>query len=146
MYQNIILMIPVLVPVCALLISVTLIIAGIIRQTASLHSAATLILLITAAFMLRVFNASTAFIHLGTMLSTALLCLIAGAFLCLAAFLLAGKKQTLHLLHLPALLLILVSFNIYMKQANIQYTQIENEHKFQSLLPHTPTNLMSSVN
>lgn len=146
MYQNIILMIPVLIPVCALLLSLTLIIAGILRQSTSLQSVATLILLATAALMLRGFNNSTAFIQLGTILNAALFCLIIGAFLCLAAFLLSGKKQTLHLLHVPALFLILVSFNIYMKEANLQITQIENEHKFQSLLPNTPINLMSSVN
>jgi hypothetical protein len=145
MYQNIILMMPELIPVCSLLLSIGLIITSIIRQSATMHGTATLILLLTAAFMLKVFHSKVSFLMSGGLLNTALVCLIVGAFLCLAVILLSGKNQTLHLLHLPAMLLILISFDIYIKVASKQYAIIENERQFQTSVSKAPHQLMMLI-
>lgn len=145
MYQNIILMMPELIPVCSLLLSIGLIITSIIRQSAAMHGTATLILLLTAAFMLKVFHSKVSFLMSGGLLNTALICLIVGAFLCLAVILLSGKNQTLHLLHLPAMLLILISFDIYIKVASKQYAIIENERQFQTSVSKAPHQLMMLI-
>lgn len=145
MYQNIILMMPELIPVCSLLLSIGLIITAIVRQSAALHGTATLILLLTAAFMLKVFHSKISFLLSGGILNIALICLITAAFLCLAVVLLAGKKQTLHLLHLPAMLFMLISFDIYIKVASKQYANIENERKYQTSVSRSSHHLMTLI-
>lgn len=145
MYQNIILMMPELIPVYSLLLSIGLIITAIVHKSAAMHGTATLILLLTAAFMLKVFHSKISFLLSAGILNVALVCLIAAAFLCLAVVLFSGEKQTLHLLHLPAMLFILISFDIYIKVASKLYANIENERKYQTSVSRSSHHLMTLI-
>jgi hypothetical protein len=127
MYQIDMLMIPELVPVIGLLLSVSLLIAGLITRSVKMHHAATVFLLLTVMYAFKFFHLNVPFFMSGGLMNTALVLMILASLFCLLILLFPNIKKIVLSLQVLTLLFVLISFDIYMKVANTELSikQIE---------------------
>ena len=141
MYQIDMLMIPELVPVIGLLISVSLLIAGLVTRSVNLHQAATVLLLLTLFYAFKFFHLNVPFFMSGGLMNTALLLILASLF-CLVIMLFPHIRKIVLSLQVLTLLLVLISFDIYMKVANTELSIRQVEE----LTPNTSNVLVLQTN
>jgi len=142
MYQIDMLMIPELVPVIGLLISVSLLIAGLVTRSVNLHHAATVLLLLTLFYAFKFFHLNVPFFMSGGLMDTALLLLILASLFCLVIMLFPHIRKIVLSLQVLTLLLVLISFDIYMKVANTELSIRQVEE----LTPNTSNVLVLQTN
>jgi hypothetical protein len=120
---------PELVPVIGLLLSVSLLIAGLITRSVNQHHAATVLLLLTLFYTFKFFHLNVPFFMSGGLMNTALLLLILASLSCLVIMVFPNIRKVVLSLKVLSLLLVLISFDIYMKVANTELSVREIEEQ-----------------